>query len=206
MEQRRNEMAGETGDTEITRQTVACTIPACENPGATQPGIELSYAGDRACSARGRCSAAMPQLKHSCSDYSCVVAASPYKTARRRVWVALSSEVLGTDDGEVSGAGMTGPGKPEIPEKTHRPTAPSGTIPTCENPVTRQGLEPSSPWWECVRPAGVRCTSDCSPSVLSSILCRRCSQMTGVVGVGKFYRWWKATRQAALGGDEEKGE
>ncbi|KAJ8874299.1 hypothetical protein PR048_025145 [Dryococelus australis] len=24
----------------------------------------------------------------------------------------------------------------------------SGTIPTCENPVTRPGIEPSSPWWE----------------------------------------------------------
>ncbi|KAJ8880740.1 hypothetical protein PR048_017210 [Dryococelus australis] len=36
----------------------------------------------------------------------------------------------------------------EIPEKTRRPTASSGTIPTCENPVTRSGIEPGSPWWE----------------------------------------------------------
>ncbi|KAJ8868552.1 hypothetical protein PR048_030090 [Dryococelus australis] len=34
------------------------------------------------------------------------------------------------------------------PEKAHQPTASSGTIPTCENPVTRPGIEPSSPWWE----------------------------------------------------------
>ncbi|KAJ8871033.1 hypothetical protein PR048_027337 [Dryococelus australis] len=39
-------------------------------------------------------------------------------------------------------------GKREIPEKTRRPTASSGTIRTCENPVTRPGIEPGSPWWE----------------------------------------------------------
>ncbi|KAJ8890803.1 hypothetical protein PR048_010312 [Dryococelus australis] len=39
-------------------------------------------------------------------------------------------------------------GKQEIPEKTHRPTASSGTIFICENPVTRPGIEPGSPWWE----------------------------------------------------------
>ncbi|KAJ8893074.1 hypothetical protein PR048_005657 [Dryococelus australis] len=50
--------------------------------------------------------------------------------------------------GPEGGTGMKGRGKREIPEKTRRPTASSGTIPTCENPVTRQGIEPSSPWWE----------------------------------------------------------
>ncbi|KAJ8894241.1 hypothetical protein PR048_006853 [Dryococelus australis] len=35
-----------------------------------------------------------------------------------------------------------GRGKREIPEKTHRPAASSGTIPTCESPVTRPGIEP----------------------------------------------------------------
>ncbi|KAJ8884986.1 hypothetical protein PR048_011182 [Dryococelus australis] len=35
-----------------------------------------------------------------------------------------------------------------IPDKTRRPTASSGTIPTCKNPVTRPGIEPGSPWWE----------------------------------------------------------
>ncbi|KAJ8877331.1 hypothetical protein PR048_021785 [Dryococelus australis] len=39
--------------------------------------------------------------------------------------------------------------KREIPEKTHRLTSSSSTIPTCENPgVTRPGIEPGSPWWE----------------------------------------------------------
>ncbi|KAJ8873348.1 hypothetical protein PR048_026982 [Dryococelus australis] len=39
-------------------------------------------------------------------------------------------------------AGMKGRGKREIPEKTRRPTASSGTIPTYKNPVTRPGIEP----------------------------------------------------------------
>ncbi|KAJ8888056.1 hypothetical protein PR048_007542 [Dryococelus australis] len=45
---------------------------------------------------------------------------------------------------------MEGRGKREIPEKTRRPTASSGTIPTCENPVTRPGIEPGSGWWEAI--------------------------------------------------------
>ncbi|KAJ8872131.1 hypothetical protein PR048_025733 [Dryococelus australis] len=36
----------------------------------------------------------------------------------------------------------------EIPEKTRRPTASSGTIPTCENPVAWPDIEHVSPWWE----------------------------------------------------------
>ncbi|KAJ8867225.1 hypothetical protein PR048_031023 [Dryococelus australis] len=39
---------------------------------------------------------------------------------------------------------MKGRGKREIPEKTRPPTASSGTIPTCENPVTRPGIEPGA--------------------------------------------------------------
>ncbi|KAJ8872346.1 hypothetical protein PR048_025950 [Dryococelus australis] len=45
-------------------------------------------------------------------------------------------------------AGMKRRGKREIPEKTRRPTAASGTIPTCENPMTRPGIEPCWTWWE----------------------------------------------------------
>ncbi|KAJ8870272.1 hypothetical protein PR048_029293 [Dryococelus australis] len=46
------------------------------------------------------------------------------------------------------GGGMKGRGKREIPEKTQLPTASSGTIPTCENSVTRPGIEHGSSWWE----------------------------------------------------------
>ncbi|KAJ8878794.1 hypothetical protein PR048_019380 [Dryococelus australis] len=41
-----------------------------------------------------------------------------------------------------SGAGMRGRGKREIPEKTRRPATSSGTIPSCEYPVARPGIEP----------------------------------------------------------------
>ncbi|KAJ8891852.1 hypothetical protein PR048_004406 [Dryococelus australis] len=40
-----------------------------------------------------------------------------------------------------------GRGKREIPEKTRRPTASSGTIQTYGNPVTLPGIEPCLPWW-----------------------------------------------------------
>ncbi|KAJ8885616.1 hypothetical protein PR048_011814 [Dryococelus australis] len=43
---------------------------------------------------------------------------------------------------------MKGRGKREIPEKISQPTASSGTIPTCKNPVTRPGIQPGSPRWE----------------------------------------------------------
>ncbi|KAJ8886299.1 hypothetical protein PR048_012510 [Dryococelus australis] len=48
-------------------------------------------------------------------------------------------------------AGMKGRGKREIPEKILQSVASSGAIPTCENPVTRPGIEPGSPWWEARR-------------------------------------------------------
>ncbi|KAJ8866352.1 hypothetical protein PR048_032195 [Dryococelus australis] len=60
---------------------------------------------------------------------------------------ALNSGVLRADE-VWSGAGMNGRRKREIPEKTHQPTASSSTIPTCESPVTRPGIDPGSPWWE----------------------------------------------------------
>ncbi|KAJ8892991.1 hypothetical protein PR048_005572 [Dryococelus australis] len=44
--------------------------------------------------------------------------------------------------GTMSDAGMKWREKRGIPEKTRRQTASSGTIPTCENSVTRPGIEP----------------------------------------------------------------
>ncbi|KAJ8868337.1 hypothetical protein PR048_029853 [Dryococelus australis] len=41
-------------------------------------------------------------------------------------------------------AGVNG----RFPRKTRRPTASSGTIPTCKSSVTRPGIEPGSPWWK----------------------------------------------------------
>ncbi|KAJ8880187.1 hypothetical protein PR048_016653 [Dryococelus australis] len=66
---------------------------------------------------------------------------SPGSSARvvsyRKIWAALNSWRRNK-----------GVGNREIPEKTRRPTASSSTIPTCESPVTRSGIEPSLPWWE----------------------------------------------------------
>ncbi|KAJ8867025.1 hypothetical protein PR048_032887 [Dryococelus australis] len=48
-----------------------------------------------------------------------------------------------------SRAGMQGPGKPEIPEKTRRTAASSDAIPTYENAgVTAPDIEPGLHWWE----------------------------------------------------------
>ncbi|KAJ8867652.1 hypothetical protein PR048_031455 [Dryococelus australis] len=70
------------------------------------------------------------ERSHITNTSSCSV---PGEDCPRRIW---------------SSAGMKGREKLDIPEKTRRPTASSGTIPTCENPVTRPGIEPGSPWWE----------------------------------------------------------
>ncbi|KAJ8872214.1 hypothetical protein PR048_025816 [Dryococelus australis] len=63
---------------------------------------------------------------------------------------------------------MEGWGKREIQEKTRRPTASSGTMPTCENPgETLPWIEPGSPWWEASSltaqpPRPLSCTCICS--------------------------------------------
>ncbi|KAJ8869261.1 hypothetical protein PR048_030833 [Dryococelus australis] len=66
------------------------------------------------------------------------------------IWAVVNSEVLRVNEGDWSTERCRndGAGKREVPEKTRRPTASSFTIPTCENPVTRPGIEPGSPWWE----------------------------------------------------------
>ncbi|KAJ8888805.1 hypothetical protein PR048_008297 [Dryococelus australis] len=58
---------------------------------------------------------------------------------------SVSNNDLAVDKLSTGSAGMKGRGKREIPEKTRRPTASSCTIPICENPVTRPGIEPGSP-------------------------------------------------------------
>ncbi|KAJ8873410.1 hypothetical protein PR048_024226 [Dryococelus australis] len=60
------------------------------------------------------------------------------------IWAALNIDVLRVDEGEVS-AGMQYRGRRESTEKTRRPAAYSGTIPTCENPP---GIERGAPRWE----------------------------------------------------------
>ncbi|KAJ8865940.1 hypothetical protein PR048_033463 [Dryococelus australis] len=100
-----------------------------------------------------------PWWSKTSSEWSCIVATrnvtpgstinehvsrSARSDRERRDRAALNIEVLRADEGEVS----KGEGKLEIPEKTRRPAASSGTIPTRENPgVTPPGIEPGSPRW-----------------------------------------------------------
>ncbi|KAJ8888272.1 hypothetical protein PR048_007759 [Dryococelus australis] len=68
-----------------------------------------------------------------------------------KVYQTVTSELVtsGAFSFNASSAGMQGREKREIPEKTRRPMASSGTIPTCDNPgVTRSGIEPGSLLWE----------------------------------------------------------
>ncbi|KAJ8893177.1 hypothetical protein PR048_005760 [Dryococelus australis] len=66
---------------------------------------------------------------------------------------------------------MKGQGKREIPEKTRRPVASSGMIPTCEVPeATPSGIEPGSPRWE----ANSLTTTSPWPPILSSFVKEQC--------------------------------
>ncbi|KAJ8888240.1 hypothetical protein PR048_007727 [Dryococelus australis] len=96
-----------------------------------------------------------------------------------------------------------------IPEKTHRPAASSGTIPTCENLlVTRPGIEPGTPWWEASwltarppRPLVPHAWGDRGGAVTPA-RSHRCQSFPGYTGGGG----GKATRQRArLPGEGEDG-
>ncbi|KAJ8896988.1 hypothetical protein PR048_002334 [Dryococelus australis] len=96
-----------------------------------QPGIRHGRGGERGGD------------KHTaCRFLSCILIPA-------EIWVALNNEILRADAGtmrrEWNTAGMQGRGKREIPEKTHRPAASSGTILTYGNPgVAWPGIESSS--------------------------------------------------------------
>ncbi|KAJ8879711.1 hypothetical protein PR048_020319 [Dryococelus australis] len=68
-----------------------------------------------------------------------------------------------------TGAGMKGWGKREFPEETRRPTASSGLILTCENPMTQPGIEPSLPWWEAVAAIDLKVGVQTTPKVVKGV-------------------------------------
>ncbi|KAJ8895310.1 hypothetical protein PR048_000635 [Dryococelus australis] len=77
----------------------------------------------------------------------------PYRCLRRLetrrregIWAALNSEILRAHEGEVNMERRRNEGEGETEDSRENP--PTGTIPICENPVTRPGIEPGSPWWE----------------------------------------------------------
>ncbi|KAJ8873822.1 hypothetical protein PR048_024658 [Dryococelus australis] len=80
----------------------------------------------------------------STGNFVIVTAAQPIWVGSGDISTALNIVLWRVDEGEVS-AGMQGQGKLEIPEKTCRPAASSGTVPTGENPkTTPPGLVASS--------------------------------------------------------------
>ncbi|KAJ8880952.1 hypothetical protein PR048_017425 [Dryococelus australis] len=91
---------------------------------------------------RGGTSAAATETTHSLQ--------TPASRQSEEIWAALNIEILRADEGEYGAASeCKGWGKRDIPEKTRRPAASPGTIPTCENPeATLPGIEPGSPKWE----------------------------------------------------------
>ncbi|KAJ8869103.1 hypothetical protein PR048_030667 [Dryococelus australis] len=78
---------------------------------------------------------------------------------RRREQLTGGTTELDADVGVSQRRGLgnrRGWGKREIPEKTHRPTASSGTIPTSDNPgATPLGIEPCTNRWEANAVLGI---------------------------------------------------
>ncbi|KAJ8872478.1 hypothetical protein PR048_026084 [Dryococelus australis] len=101
-------------------------IPTGENPRATPKGIELGE---------------QPDHYPTVASLSCLV--KNFILYQKFIF----RSVLCAEFKRTTGAEMKGRGKLEISEKTRQPTASSGTIPTCENPVTRPDIEPGPPWW-----------------------------------------------------------
>ncbi|KAJ8893903.1 hypothetical protein PR048_006504 [Dryococelus australis] len=68
------------------------------------------------------------------------------------IFLACAAAVRGSHGGSSPALCSYRWGKREIPEKTRRPVASSGTIPACEDlGLARPGIEPGSPWWEASR-------------------------------------------------------
>ncbi|KAJ8882629.1 hypothetical protein PR048_014441 [Dryococelus australis] len=130
-EQRRNEGKGETGDLRENPPSNATVLPGIEPVSLWWEASVLI---------------AHPPWPHD-PEFSRVHQARLHNPLCTRVseeiWTALNIEALRAEEGEMSGAGMKGRGKREIPEKTRRPAVFFDTIPTCENQgVTRPGMNP----------------------------------------------------------------
>ncbi|KAJ8892308.1 hypothetical protein PR048_004888 [Dryococelus australis] len=84
-------------------------------------------------------------------------------------------------------------GKREIPKKTRQPAASSGSIPTCESPVSRPGIEPGSPWWEVVRQSAQPPRPPWSRTGIYLIGCVVIGSLTAYVGTyGSIELKWRA--------------
>ncbi|KAJ8897433.1 hypothetical protein PR048_002779 [Dryococelus australis] len=127
MGQRRN-ARGDLRENPPTSAASSGTIPTCENPGWEAS----SLTAQGSCLSRGRIALHLPRKLRQENVFSPTHATNKQsKTAG--VPVRVKRFDLESRWGLLS-VGMKGRGKREIPEKTRRPTASSGTIPTCENP------------------------------------------------------------------------
>ncbi|KAJ8895235.1 hypothetical protein PR048_000560 [Dryococelus australis] len=106
------------GDDDTSCEAVLDNTPLCVT-------LDVNFRKRRKQNKRQRGNLHSRNLAKTLLDYRC------------RVWITSLIEVLRADETKVrsvwGGAGMEGPGKREIPEKTRRPAASSGTIATCEN-------------------------------------------------------------------------
>ncbi|KAJ8865949.1 hypothetical protein PR048_033472 [Dryococelus australis] len=106
-------------------------------------------------SLRGRCHVVMETVRgRGGRPWGGVVDGEVSQAAARRAARTCRTALMPAGRGTIwSSTGMQGWRKLEIPEKTRRPAASSGTIPTCENPggrrgggATHSGIELGSPW------------------------------------------------------------
>ncbi|KAJ8871794.1 hypothetical protein PR048_028134 [Dryococelus australis] len=162
MERRWNESAGKTGDPRENPLTSGIirhdshmrksgSGPAGDLTGFTLVGGEQAIRSVTAAPALLK-----NKTNFTCNFYFfhavCYLRFIPKINRMTEILAAPNIVVLKADEGECGAAPeCEGRGKREIPEKTRRPAASSGTIPTCENPgATPLGIEPGSPRWEAM--------------------------------------------------------
>ncbi|KAJ8898252.1 hypothetical protein PR048_003612 [Dryococelus australis] len=135
------------------------TIPTCENPEWTRQGLNPFRLGLSKVLSLPRTASNGAGLSGTEGDPDRGEEADP-QAAVMQVGALSPGPLFAPPEGRCrtvavsavwSSAGMKGREKQDIPEKICRPTASSGTIPTCENPVTRPGIAPGSQWWEASR-------------------------------------------------------
>ncbi|KAJ8878415.1 hypothetical protein PR048_018993 [Dryococelus australis] len=112
---------------------------------------------------------------------------TPLKDSSSRSWDPMRVIEVNMEQRRNKGAGEMGDSR----EKTRLPTASSGTIPTCENPVTRPGIEPDSPWWEAsvliAQPPAVPYLGE--NKHVSSSYCNDCPHMTWATSNNAMRAW-----------------
>ncbi|KAJ8867745.1 hypothetical protein PR048_031548 [Dryococelus australis] len=136
--------------------TSPSTIRRCRNPGVNPPGDRTQRSSWgwviremlQTLTEADKGTRETPMLPGSGKGEG-VLNFTPYRRARSPPTKANQVQSPSRATPGFSHAGiMSGRANGRSQGKTRRPTASSGTISTCENAVTRLGIEPGSPWWE----------------------------------------------------------